>query len=107
MTHRVLLFVWLGESIPAFNGRLKFNCEVSFTNMTRHDGLGKNISVPPPADTQTTWNHNVPEGLKQEVANVVKNTYGSHVPGIEIESYRMCWYGSRPQRDSGPHNTDC
>lgn len=99
--------MWLGESIPAFNGRLKFNCEVSFTNMTRHDGLGKNISVPPPADTQTTWNHNVPEGLKQEVANVVKNTYGSHVPGIEIESYRMCWYGSRPQRDSGPHNTDC
>lgn len=36
----------------------------------------------------------MPEGLKQEVANVVRNTYGSHVPGIEIESYRMCWYVS-------------
>ncbi|KAK4141815.1 putative sarcosine oxidase [Dichotomopilus funicola] len=63
-----------GESIPAFKGLLKFNCEVSFTNMTRHDGLGRDISVPPPADTQTSWNQNVPEGLKQEVANVFKNT---------------------------------
>ena len=84
----------LGESIPPFKGRLKFNCEASFTNMTRHDGLGRDISVPPSAETQRTWSQNVPEGLKQEVANVVRNTYGDYIPGIEIESYRMCWYVS-------------
>ncbi|KAH6847217.1 hypothetical protein B0I37DRAFT_374509 [Chaetomium sp. MPI-CAGE-AT-0009] len=89
-----------GESIRAFNGRLKFNCEVSFTNMTRHDGLGKNISIPPPAETQRTWSQNVPEGLKQKVANVVRDTYGrSYVPGIEIESYRMCWDAVSPNQD--------
>ncbi|KAK0614348.1 hypothetical protein B0T14DRAFT_570290 [Immersiella caudata] len=52
-----------GESIPPFDGRLNFNCEVSFTNMTHHDGPGKDISIPPPAETQSTWTQNVPEGL--------------------------------------------
>lgn len=59
--------------------------------MTHHEGLGKEISIPPPAQSQSTFSQDVPDGLKQEVANVVKNTYGSHVPGIQIESYRMCW----------------
>ena len=66
--------------------------------MTHHDGLGKEISVPPSSQDQSTWGQNVPEGLKQEAANVVRNTYGSHVPGIEIESYRMCWYVSIARR---------
>ncbi|KAK4449070.1 putative sarcosine oxidase protein [Podospora aff. communis PSN243] len=88
-----------GESIPPFNGRLKFNCEVSFTNMTYHDGLDKDISIPPPAESQSTWSQNVPEGLKQEVANVVRNTYGSYVPGIDIESYRVCWDAVSPNQD--------
>jgi sarcosine oxidase / L-pipecolate oxidase len=83
-----------GETIPLFNSRLKFNCEVSFTNMTQHDGLGENISIPPSAETQSTWSQNVPEGLKEELANVVRNTHGSYVPGIKIESYRMCWYAT-------------
>ena len=82
-----------GESIPPFKVRLKFNCEVSFTNMLPHAGLGRDISVPPAVECQkSAWSQNVPEGLKQEVANVVKNTYGSYMSGIKIESYRMCWY---------------
>ncbi|KAK3365355.1 sarcosine oxidase [Lasiosphaeria ovina] len=88
-----------GESIPPFKNRLKFNCEVSFTNMSAHGGLGREISVPPSAESQSAWSQDVPEGLKQEVANVVKNTYGSHVPGIEIESYRMCWDAVSPDQD--------
>ncbi|KAK0745571.1 sarcosine oxidase [Schizothecium vesticola] len=88
-----------GETIPPFNSRLKFNCEVSFTNMTQHDGLGENISIPPSAETQSTWSQNVPEGLKEELANVVRNTHGSYVPGIKIESYRMCWDAASPNQD--------
>lgn len=59
--------------------------------MTYHAGLGRYISIPPVAASQSTFGQNVPEGLKDEVANVAKNTYGRHVPGIEIESYRVCW----------------
>lgn len=80
-----------GESIPACNGRLKFNCEVSFTNMEYHEGLKQDISVPPTRVSQSTFGDHVPAGLKEEVQNVVKNTYGSEVKGIEIVSYRMCW----------------
>lgn len=73
-----------------FKGRLKFNCEVSFTNITYHAGLGRDVSIPPVAASQNTFGQDVPESLKEEVANVVENTYGRHVPGIEIESHRMC-----------------
>ncbi|KAK0744895.1 sarcosine oxidase [Apiosordaria backusii] len=88
-----------GESIPPFIGRLKFNCEVSFVNMTHHEGLGKDISIPPAPQSQSTFSQDVPDGLKEEVANVVRNTYGSHVPGIKIEKYRMCWDAVSPNQD--------
>ncbi|KAH8907954.1 nucleotide-binding domain-containing protein [Coniochaeta sp. PMI_546] len=73
-----------GESIPPFKGRLKFNCE----------GY-----IHPSSGCKSEHLQDVPEGLKEEVANVVKNTYGRHVPGIEIESYRMCWDAVNPNQD--------
>ncbi|KAK5659443.1 hypothetical protein OQA88_644 [Cercophora sp. LCS_1] len=88
-----------GESIPPFKGLLKFNCEVSFTNMVHHAGLGREISVPPSTAAQRTFSQDAPDGLKEEVANVVKNTYGAHVPGIEIQDYRMCWDAASPNQD--------
>jgi sarcosine oxidase/L-pipecolate oxidase len=60
--------------------------------MTYHEGLGKEISIPPAEPSQSTFSQDVPEGLKQEVANVVRNTYGNHIPGIQIENYNRCWY---------------
>ncbi|KAK4185038.1 FAD dependent oxidoreductase [Podospora australis] len=87
-----------GESIPPFKGKLKLNCEVSFTSMTYHDGLKKEISIPPKPESQSTFSHDVCEGLKQEVGNVVKNVYGDHVKGINIESYRMCWDAVSPNQ---------
>jgi sarcosine oxidase/L-pipecolate oxidase len=59
--------------------------------MEYHEGLGKDISVPPVPTSQSTFGDDVPVGLKEEVQNVVKNTYGNAVKGIEIVSYRMCW----------------
>jgi sarcosine oxidase / L-pipecolate oxidase len=60
--------------------------------MMYHDGLKKEISVPPVPKSQSTFSDDVPEGLKEEVRNVVQHTYGNAVKGIEIVSYRMCWY---------------
>lgn len=59
--------------------------------MEHHAGLGKLISVPPTAESKTSFGQDVPKGLKQEVGNVVKNVFGSHIRGLKIESYRMCW----------------
>lgn len=82
-----------GESIPlTADGKLKFNFEVSFTNLTYHEASGQTISVPPERPSQSTWSHDVPEQLKQSVGTVVKHVYGKNAPGLIIESYRMCWY---------------
>jgi sarcosine oxidase/L-pipecolate oxidase len=59
--------------------------------MVYHEGVKKDISVPPSNMSQMTFSQDVPEGLKQEVANVVANTYGKYIKGLKIESYRMCW----------------
>lgn len=82
-----------GESIPSTaDGLLKFNCEVSFTNMTYHSASQQTFSSPPIPVAQSTWGQDVPQGLKEEVQNVVRNVYGKNIPGLKMESYRMCWY---------------
>ncbi|KAK2590045.1 hypothetical protein QQS21_012273 [Conoideocrella luteorostrata] len=88
-----------GESIPPYNGHLKFNCEVSFTNLVHHEGLNESISVPPSAETQNTFSQDVPEGLKQEAQNVVKKVFGKYIARLQIESYRMCWDAVSPNQD--------
>ncbi|KAH0559377.1 hypothetical protein GP486_004111 [Trichoglossum hirsutum] len=81
-----------GESIPpTADGRLKFTYEVSFTNMVYHEKSKQTISVPPEPVSQSTWSHDVPQGLKDDVLRVMKHIYGSEVEGFEIEHYRMCW----------------
>ncbi|KIW35046.1 uncharacterized protein PV07_01772 [Cladophialophora immunda] len=89
-----------GESIPATaDGKLKFNFEVSFTNMEYHEASGQMISVPPVRITQSTWSHDVPEQLKQSVRKVVDHVYGKNAPGLTVESYRMCWDAVTPNQD--------
>lgn len=77
--------------IPTHKGFLKFNSDNSFTNLTYHDGLKREISVPPPRLSQMTFGEDVPESLKKDVQRVVENTYGKNIRGLKIESYRMCW----------------
>lgn len=63
--------------------------------MSFHAASGQHISVPPERKSQSTWGFDVPQGLKAEVQNVVKNIYGDN-PNITIESFRMCWYVNYP-----------
>lgn len=82
----------LGESIPPTReGILKFNYEVSFTNMVHHKESNQTISVPPTPLGQNTWSQDVPEGLKSEVRQVLPHVYGQDPQGLKIQSYRMCW----------------
>jgi hypothetical protein len=82
-----------GESIPMnTEGKLKFNFEVSYTNLVHHEASGQTISVPPVRTSQSTWSHDVPEQLKQNLKTVVEHVYGKNAPGLSIQSYRMCWY---------------
>ena len=74
------------------DGLLKFNYELSFTCNTLHALSGKNISIPPSRESQSTWGHDVPQKLKDEVQKVVRHIYGENLRGLKIEQYRMCWY---------------
>ncbi|KAL8950244.1 MAG: hypothetical protein Q9222_003711 [Ikaeria aurantiellina] len=49
--------------------------------------------------SQSTWSQDAPIGLKQEVLNVMTQTYGKEVEGFEFESYRMCWDAVTPKQD--------
>ena len=81
-----------GESIPPLSdGRLKFNYEVSFTNMVHHPASGQTISMPPIPLSQSTWSQDVPEGLKKEVTTVIPHIYGADAKGLAVDSFRMCW----------------
>lgn len=83
----------IGESIPPTpDGLLKFTFELSFTNMEKHEKSGQIISMVPSRVSQSTWSHDVPEGLQKEVRTVIKHVYGKEVEGLEVENYRMCWY---------------
>jgi len=89
-----------GESVPPTEGGLmKFNCEVSFTNNQYHVASKQTFSVPPIPLSQSTWSHDVPDGLKEDILLVIKHIYGSELAGLEVESYRMCWDAVTPNQD--------
>ncbi|CAH0000687.1 unnamed protein product [Clonostachys byssicola] len=89
-----------GESIPPnAEGILKFNYEVSFTNVEHHEASGQTLSIPPVHASQTTWSQRVPEQLKQKVRTVVDHVYGKNAPGLTFDSYRMCWDAVTPNQD--------
>ena len=89
-----------GESIPPGpDGRLKFNFEVSFTNKEYHEASGQTISVPPARQSQSTWSDDIPNELKKSVLTVVDHVYGKDAPGLQPESFRMCWDAVTPNQD--------
>lgn len=89
-----------GESIPPGpDGRLKFNFEVSFTNKEHHPASGQTISVPPARTTQSIWSQDVPSELKASVRRVMEHVYGKDPPGLQVESYRMCWDAVTPNQE--------
>jgi sarcosine oxidase/L-pipecolate oxidase len=88
----MVLIYFIGESVgPTIDGMLKFNSELSFTNNVYHEESDQMISIPPAAQSQSTWSQDVPQMLKDDVKRVMTNTYGKQVEGISVESYRMCW----------------
>ncbi|KAL8714148.1 MAG: hypothetical protein Q9220_001876 [cf. Caloplaca sp. 1 TL-2023] len=90
----------LGETMPPTpDGLLKFCRDVSFTHNIYHTASGQTISVPPSPPSQSTWSQDVPPGLKEEAFNVMTQTYGKEVEGLEFESYRMCWDAVTPNQD--------
>ncbi|KAH8599191.1 sarcosine oxidase [Bisporella sp. PMI_857] len=89
-----------GELIPPTRGNvLKFNFEGSFTNLEEHDMTGKIVSIPPKPLDQHTWGQSVPQGLKDDIQNVVKSVFGNWIEGIRIEDYRMCWDAATPNQE--------
>lgn len=59
---------------------------------TLHEKSQQKISVPPSLPQYSDWTQAVPEGLKEETAEVAQHMYGDWVKGLKPESYRMCWY---------------
>jgi hypothetical protein len=76
------------------DGLLKFNLEKSFTNYQFHSASGKTISWPPESAQEGRWTIHVPKVLQDEAYQVAKNLYDLELQGLEIESYRVCWYAS-------------
>ncbi len=48
--------------------------------------------MPPEFKNQTVWGQNVPQGLKEECKEVLRQSLGEQSEGLEIEAYRLCWY---------------
>lgn len=84
----------IGESIPpTSDGLLKFLIQAQFH---KQGEAQTNLARSSPwfhlASAQSTWSHDVPEGLQKEVRTVMKHVYSKEVERLEIENYRICWY---------------
>ncbi|KAK8063571.1 FAD dependent oxidoreductase, partial [Apiospora saccharicola] len=88
-----------GAVLPLLESKLKINCEIPFTNMTFHEGLGKEISIPPPSLSQSIFGQDVPQGLREEAQYVTKSALGNYIEDLDIDSYRMCWDSVSPDQD--------
>jgi sarcosine oxidase/L-pipecolate oxidase len=67
---------------------------LSFTNNEPHLESGQIISCPPDSIAACIWRDDVPQLLKDEALKLVRGTYGPMTAGLEVESYRICWYFS-------------
>jgi sarcosine oxidase/L-pipecolate oxidase len=71
------------------DGILKFNCDISFTNMSLHPATREMMSIPPDSSNETNWTFGTfPKLFKERSQNVLKGSYGRLVDGLEIEEYR-------------------
>jgi sarcosine oxidase/L-pipecolate oxidase len=72
---------------------LKFCKDASFTNKYKHEASGSVISTPP-TDKPDERQSECPKILRHEIASVMQGIFGKEVEGLEIESYRICWYAA-------------
>lgn len=79
---------------PTPDGQLKFCRDASFANTVKHPASGQTFSVPPATtgDDQWTTPENMPSALREELCSVVKGLYGSAAEGLELSTFRLCWY---------------
>lgn len=75
------------------DGTLKFNCDISFTNMSRHPVTQKMMSMPSELPAENGWTAGkFPEALRERCKAVLAGSYGNLLDGYEIDKYRICWY---------------
>jgi hypothetical protein len=77
---------------PTPDGLLKIARDESFSHYVDHKASNQKLSMPPEFKNQTVWGQNVPQGLKEECKEVLRQSLGEQSEGLEIEAYRLCWY---------------
>ncbi|KAI0101679.1 sarcosine oxidase [Nemania sp. FL0031] len=88
-----------GEAMSlAKDGVIKFNCDLSFTNLQKLED-GTILSVPPDETSKFTWTREVPQRFKDIAQRTLHGLYGENANGVEIEGYRLCWDASTPTHD--------
>ena len=81
-----------GETYPPTpENVMKFCRSISFSNSYCHEASDQIISSPPPAQFDE-GQRDVSESLKKEIQIVMKGCWGRQIEGMEIDSYRICWY---------------
>lgn len=83
-----------GETMPATSARkMKLCRDVSFTHKAFHEPTSTTFSTPPNDLSKNTWSQDVPQGLKDEIHNVLIKNHGVDADKeFKVNSYRMCWY---------------
>ena len=70
---------------------MKFTRDISFSNYYRHKSSAQPISTPPP-DEPNEGQMDVPQSLKRGIQEVMTGCWGQQIEGMQIDSYRICWY---------------
>lgn len=72
--------------------KMKLCRDVSFSHVAFHEPTGTHFSIPPKDLKHNTWSQEVPQGLKDEIHNVLIKNHGEGADEVfKINSYRMCW----------------
>lgn len=96
-----------GETMPPTpKGQLKFIRDIPFKHTSHHDASGKDFSVPFTSTERSQWTspEEMPVGIKDEIATVMKGLYGKELEGLEPSTYRFCWCVTLPDVDASKYH---
>ncbi|KAM0277867.1 hypothetical protein ACHAQH_005499 [Verticillium albo-atrum] len=90
-----------GESMGmTAEGVIKFNCDMSFTNMQEHKASGQRMSMAPDDEQYGTWfGKAFSSRFEKRALSTMKGLYGKEVNGVKIEKFRMCWDATTKSHD--------
>ncbi|KAF3358652.1 hypothetical protein VDGD_01565 [Verticillium dahliae] len=90
-----------GESMGmTAEGVIKFNCDMSFTNMQLHKPSGQRMSMAPDDEQYATWfNRAFSSRFEKRALSTMRGLYGKEVDGVKIERFRMCWDATTKSHD--------